>query len=146
MPFGLDYKGGLSLATGWLAGTLGGTERIVVGQLAAPGAVKVFSSGSALQGGPAMYLAPADHSPIVGFSEMASFTPFDGEAGVTVATTSTTHGADLLVSGVSARDKTAQVAKYQLVRPSPQATNMLVKKIGTVVSKAGSVPNVLGGD
>ena len=111
MPFGLDYKGGVSLATGWLAGTLGGTERIVVGQLAAPGAVKVFSSGSALQGGPAMYLAPADHSPIVGFSEMASFTPFDGEAGVTVATTSTTHGADLLVSGVSAKDKTAQVRK-----------------------------------
>ena len=93
-----------------------------------------------------MYLAPADHSPIVGFSEMASFTPFDGEAGVTVATTSTTHGADLLVSGVLARDKTAQVVKYQLVRPSPQATNMLVKKLGTVVSKAGSVPNVLGGD
>ena len=146
MPFGLDYKGGVSLATGWLAGTLGGTERIVVGQLAAPGAVKVFSSGSALQGGPAMYLAPADHSPIVGFSEMASFMPFDGGAGVTVATTSTTHGADLLVSGVLARDKTAQVVKYQLVRPSPQATNMLVKKLGTVVSKAGSVPNVLGGD
>jgi hypothetical protein len=146
MPFGLDYKGGVSLATGWLAGTLGGTERIVVGQLAAPGAVKVFSSGSALQGGPAMYLAPADHSPIVGFSEMASFTPFDGAAGVTVATTSTTHGANLLVSGVSAKDKAAQVSKYQLVRPSPQATNMLVKPIGTVVSKAGSVPNVLGGD
>jgi hypothetical protein len=38
------------------------------------------------------------------------------------------------------------VVKYQLVRPSPQATNMLVKKLGTVVSKAGSVPNVLGGD
>ncbi len=88
MPFGLDNKGGLSLATGWLGGTLGGTERIVVGQLAGPGKVKVFSNGSALQGGPAMYLAPADHSPIVGFSEMASFTPFDGEAGVTVATTS----------------------------------------------------------
>jgi len=146
MPFGLDYRGGLSLATGWLGGTLGGAERIVVGQLSAPGQVKVFSSGSALQGGPAMYLAPADHSPIVGFGEMASFTPFDGEAGVTVATTSTTHGADLLVSGVLARDKTAQVVKYQLVRPSPQATNMLVKKLGTVVSKAGSVPNVLGGD
>ena len=81
MPFGLDYKGGLSLATGWLGGTLGGAERIVVGQLAGPGQVKVFSSGSALQGGPAMYLAPADHSPIVGFGEMASFTPFDGGDG-----------------------------------------------------------------
>ncbi|HKA64874.1 MAG TPA: hypothetical protein VKD00_03995 [Methyloceanibacter sp.] len=42
-----------------------------------------------------------------------------------------------------ARDKTAQVVKYQLVRPSPQATNMLVKKLGTVVSKAGPM---LGGD
>ena len=146
MPFGLDYKGGLSLATGWLGGTLGGAERIVVGQLAGPGAVKVFSSGSALQGGPAMYLAPADHSPIVGFGEMASFTPFDGRAGVTVATTSTTHGADLLVSGVSAKDKTAQVRKYELVRPSPQATNMVVKQLGTVVSAVGSQPNVLGGD
>jgi hypothetical protein len=146
MPFGLDYKGGLSLATGWLGGTLGGAERIVVGQLAGTGAVKVFSSGSALQGGPAMYLAPADHSPIVGFGEMASFTPFDGGAGVTVATTGTTHGADLLVSGVSAKDKTAQVRKYEQVRPSPQATNMVVKQLGTVVSAAGSQPNVLGGD
>ena len=146
MPFGLDYKGGLSLATGWLGGTLGGAERIVVGQLGGPGQVKVFSSGSALQGGPAMYLAPADHSPIVGFGEMASFTPFDGGAGVTVATTSTTDGANLLVSGVSAKDKTAQVVKYELVRPSPQATNMVVKQLGTVVSAAGSVPNVLGGD
>jgi hypothetical protein len=51
----------------------------------------VFSSGSALQGGPAIYLAPADHSPIVAFSEMASFTPFDGGAVVTVATHE--HGA-----------------------------------------------------
>jgi hypothetical protein len=106
----------------------------------------VFSSGSALQGGPAMYLAPADRSPIVGFSGMASFTPFDGGAGVTVATTSTTSGANLLVSGVAPKDNTAQLRKYELVRPSPQATNMMVKQLGTVVSAAGSLPNVLGGD
>ena len=146
MPFGLDYKGGLSLATGWLGGTLGGAERIVVGQLSDKGQVKVFSSGSALQGGPAMYLAPADHVPIAGFSEMASFTPFDGDTGVTVATTSTTHGANLLVSGVSAKDKKAQVHKYELYRPSPQATNMLVKPLGTVLSVAGAQPSVVGGD
>ena len=36
MPFGMTYRGGLSLATGWLAGSLGGAERIVVGQLAGP--------------------------------------------------------------------------------------------------------------
>jgi hypothetical protein len=51
---------------------------------------------------------------------MASFKPFDGEAGVTVATTSTTHGADLLVSGVSAKDKTAQVAKCKTLAASHQ--------------------------
>jgi hypothetical protein len=118
----------------------------VVGQLSGTGQVKVFSSGSALQGGPAMYLAPADHSPIVGFSEMASFTPFDGDAGVSVATTSTPYGANLLVSGVSAKDMTAQVLKYELVRPSPQATNMLVKQTGTVVKAEGAQPNALGGD
>ena len=146
MPFGLDYKGGLSLATGWLGGTLGGAERIVVGQLAGPGQVKVFSSGSALQGGPAMYLAPADHSPIVGFGEMASFTPFDGGAGVTVATTSTTHGANLLVSGVSAKDKAApgsQIRAGQTLAASDQHAGQAA---GTVVSAAGSQPNVLGGD
>jgi predicted DNA repair protein MutK len=54
--------------------------------------------------------------------------------------------ANLLVSGVSVKDKAAQVRKYKLVRPSPQATNMVVKQLGTVVSAAGSQPNVLGGD
>jgi hypothetical protein len=45
MPFGIDYRGGLSLATGWLTGALGGAKRIVVGQLTGPGTVKVYSSG-----------------------------------------------------------------------------------------------------
>jgi FtsP/CotA-like multicopper oxidase with cupredoxin domain len=147
MPFDLDYKGGLSLATGWLGGSLGGAERIVVGQLSGPGEVKVFSSGSALQRGPAMYLAPASHhAQMAKFTEMASFTPFDSGSGATVATTSTTHGAHLLVSGVSAKDKSAKVVKYELIRPSPQATKMLIKPIGAVVSAAGSQPNMLGGD
>ena len=112
MPFGTDYRNGVSLATGWLTGSIGGAERIVVGQLTGPGAVKVYSSGSALQGGPVMYLHSAmAHSPIVDFTEAASFAPFSGSAGVRVATTSTTTGADLLVSGVSAEDKTVQVLK-----------------------------------
>jgi hypothetical protein len=50
------------------------------------------------------------------------------------------------VGGVSAKDKAAQVRKYELVRPSPQATNMVVKQLATVVSAAGSRPNGLGGD
>src|SRR5262249_3170611 len=52
IPFGKEYRGGVSHATGWLAGSLGGARRIVVSQLAGNGSVKVFSSGSALDGGP----------------------------------------------------------------------------------------------
>ncbi|MGD0532965.1 MAG: hypothetical protein ABSA62_12040, partial [Methyloceanibacter sp.] len=147
MPFGTGYRGGVSLATGWLTGSLGGAERIVVGQLSAPGTVKVYSSGSALQGGPAMYLHSAmEHSHIVDFTEAASLNPFGDTSGVRVATTSTTTGADLLVSGVSSQDKTAQVRKYQLVRPNPDAVTLQAVSIAKVVSAAGSLPNVLGGD
>ncbi len=63
-----------------------------------------------------------------------------------VATTSTTTGADLLVSGVSPQDKTVQVLKYQLVRPSPDAVMLQAVQLGKVVSAAGSPPDVLGGD
>ncbi len=147
MPFGIGYRGGVSLATGWLTGALGGAERIVVGQLTGPGTVKIYSSGSTLNGGPRTYLESAmQHTPIVSFTEMASFAPFDEASGVSVATTSTTVGADLLVSGVSPADKTVQVLKYQLVRPSADADMLRPKQIGTVVSAAGSLPNALGGD
>ena len=144
MPFGLDYRGGLSLATGWLAGELGGAQRIVVGQLEGD-AVKVYSSGSRLDGGPAMYLAPVDHPPVAGFSEMASFVPFEGASQVRVATTSTTTGADLLVSGVSDRG-TAQVVKYNLVRPNPDAVMLEAKKLAEIVAADGTEPFALGGD
>ena len=80
MPFGTDYKGGASLATGWFTGAIGGAERIAVGQL--DGSTrKIYGSGSALDGGPAMYL----HSPIshqsVEFTAAASFEPFAGSKG-----------------------------------------------------------------
>jgi hypothetical protein len=147
MPFGAGYRGGLSLATGWLSGALGGAKRIVVGQLTGPGTVKVYSSGSALQGGPKMYLESAmHHSHTAEFSEAARFNPFDRASGVRVATTSTTTGADLLVSGVSPQDKTVQVLKYQFVRPSPRATTLQAMQLGKVLSAAGSRAYALGGD
>jgi hypothetical protein len=77
---------------------------------------------------------------------MTSFAPFGAAHWVTVATTSTTSGADLLVSGVSDKENAAQIIKYQLVRPSRQATEVLIKPLGTVISTAGSAPHVLGGD
>ena len=146
-PFGDDYRDGVSLATGWLAGSIGGAERIVVGQLAGTGIVKVYSSGSALDGGPAMYLHSAmEHSHANAYSEIASLKPFDGSSGVSVATTSTTAGADLLVSGVSQKDGAAQVLKYRLVRPSEDATMLEAEPLGEVAEAPGSSLRVLGGD
>src|SRR5260370_39858651 len=103
MPFGKDYRGGVSLALRWLAGSLGGARRIVVGQLAGTGQVKVFSAGSALDRGPSLYLhSPSHHGAGATFTEMASFKPFNGPGAVRVATTSTATGAHLLVSGLAA--------------------------------------------
>jgi FtsP/CotA-like multicopper oxidase with cupredoxin domain len=151
-PFGDAYQGGLSLATGWLAGSLGGAERIIVSQLADAGTVKVFSSGSALDDGPALYLhSPSEHGHAPTFREIASFNPFDGRAGTRVATTSTTTGADLLVGGVtsqgpSASPGTSVVRRYELVRPNAQAATLQARRLGEVFSAAGSQPAVLGGD
>ncbi len=146
MPFGMSYRGGLSLATGWLAASLGGAERIVVGQLAGPGEVKVYSSGSRLRGGPEIYIIGPQHDAAPNFAEIASFKPFDDTTGVSVATTSTTTGADLLVSGISPVGNGAQVLKFELVRADPDATRLDARQLSTVVSGAGSAPNALGGD
>lgn len=144
MPFGLGYRGGLSLAAGWLTGPLGGAETIVVGQSSGSGEVKVYSSGSRLQGGPATYLASAEHSPIPIFSEIAKFKPFEGTPGVRVATTTTTVGSDLLVSGLS--DDKAEVRKYEFIRPDESAATIVARQLSTVVSAPGAKPLALGGD
>ena len=144
MPFGMGYRGGLSLATGWLTGPLGGAESIVVGQSSGAGEVKVYSSGSRLEGGPAIYLASASHTPIPRFTEITSFAPFGGESGVHVATTSTTIGSDLLVSGISPEGG-AQVLKFGLAHPDPGATRLDAKQLSTVLSEPGAPP-ALGGD
>jgi hypothetical protein len=147
VPFGRNYRGGVSLATGWLAGSLGGAKRIVVSQLADKGSVKVFSSGSALGGGPPLYLqSPLHHDHGAQFREIASFEPFGGSAGTRIATTSTTTGANLLVSGVAAGRTDASVLKYELVRPNPQSTTLQAVRLGQVWSGRGSRPAVLGGD
>jgi hypothetical protein len=145
MPFGMGYRGGLSLAAGWLSGPYGGAETVVVGQSTGPGEVKVYSSGSRLQGGPAIYLASAEHSPVPIFSEIASFTPFEGASGVNVATTTTTIGSDLLVSGVSQGDS-AQVRRFQFVRATPDAATLVAQPLGEVLAVPGTTAITLGGD
>jgi FtsP/CotA-like multicopper oxidase with cupredoxin domain len=147
MPFGIGYSGGVSLATGWVTGPLGGAEAIIVGQLSGPGTVKVYSSGSALQGGPKVYLqSAAAHTPIPIFTDIAEFKAFDQASGVRVATTSTTVGADLLLSGASQADRTVRVRKFQLVKPTADADTLVARQINEVGSITGSFPGVLGGD
>ena len=146
MPFGLGYSSGVSLATGWVTGSLGGAEAIIIGELSGPGTVKVYSSGSALEGGPKVYLQSAAHTPIPTFAEIARFSPFDQASGVRVATTSTTVGADILVSGISQTDKSVRVRKYQLFRPTAEADMLNAKQLNEVSSAAGSFPAVLGSD
>jgi hypothetical protein len=98
-----------------------------------------------LDDGPALYLkSPNAHGQPPTFREIASFNPFDKTSGTRVATTSTTTGADLLVSGV--QDRSASVARYEFARPSAQATVLQARRLGEVFSAAGSQPVMLGGD
>jgi FtsP/CotA-like multicopper oxidase with cupredoxin domain len=146
-PFGKDYRGGVSLATGWLAGSLGGAKRIVVSQLADKGSVKIFSSGSALDGGPSLYLlSPLHHDHGAHFREIASFEPFGGSGGTRVATSSTTTGANLLVSGVAPGGTDSTVIKFDFVRPNAQSTTLEPQRLGPIWSGKGSSPPSLGGD
>jgi len=150
LAFDASYAGGLSLSTGWVAaGALGGAQSIVVAQDAAPGTVKIFSSGSALDGQPTVYLeSPDQHDTTVAFREIASFAPFDDapSSGVRAATTSTTSGADLLVSGRDAAGTDVRVRRYALLRASPDATTLTPELLADVESSPGTVPSSLGGD
>ena len=142
MPFGSGYRGGMSLAVGWVAGTEGGAKSIIAGQLAG-GVVKVFSSGSRLDGQPGLYLLdPAAHDDNIAFHAIASLTPFGG-SGVRVASTSTTAGADLLVAGGPTGH--AEVVKYRFVRATPHATTMQARSVSRVETP-GSPQASIGGD
>ncbi|MDV7356944.1 multicopper oxidase domain-containing protein [Rhodococcus oxybenzonivorans] len=144
LAFDEGYTGGVSLSTGWVAGAEGGAQSIVTGMLGGDGTVRVWSSGSRLDGEPAMYLeSPNHHSGPVTFTQIAAFVPFPG-SGVQVATTSTTTGADLLVSGAGPGG--AEVRKFGLGRADPQAGTLVPSPLGVLPPlPAPSGPVPLGG-
>jgi hypothetical protein len=150
VAFGDGYTGGVSLSTGWVGGgEWGGAQSIVLAQGAAPGAVKIFSSGSALDGEPEVYLrSPDQHDAAVAFREIARFIPFADapSSGVRVATTSTTGGADVLVSGRDAAGTGVRVRKYRMERASATARTLSPVLLAEVAASPGSVPSWLGGD
>ncbi|HUM00103.1 MAG TPA: VCBS repeat-containing protein, partial [Mycobacterium sp.] len=137
LAYDQSYTGGVSLSTGWVAGQEGGAQSIVTGQLAGDGTVRVWSSGSRLDGAPVFYThSMGQHSGHVEFRQTASFNPFS--SGVTVATTSTTAGADLLVSGVGPQG--AEVIKFGLGRADPQANTLTP----SVLTRLPAIPRLNG--
>jgi FtsP/CotA-like multicopper oxidase with cupredoxin domain len=141
-----DYKDGVALSTGWVAGAEGGAKTIVTSQLGGEGTVRVWSTGSLLDGQPSIYLeSPNHHEENVKYTQIASFAPFTGaKPGVTVATTSTTYGADLLVAGLTPAGQ--EVRKYTLGRSGPDATTLDPKLVGTLPALPGvGSPAPLGG-
>ena len=142
MAYDDAYQGGVGLSTGWVAGAQGGAKSIMTSQLAGAGTVRAWSTGSLLDGQPDVYLDdPNHHEENATYAQIASFDPFPG-AGVTVATTSTTSGADVLVGGVTPAG--VEVRKYTLERTSPDATTVDPKLVATLpVAAGGAAP--LGG-
>jgi hypothetical protein len=141
MAYDEGYTGGVSLTAGWVAGAEGGAKSIVTGQLAGDGTVRVWSTGSLLDGQPSIYLDdPNHHEENATYTQIASFAPFPGDRGVTVAATSTTVGADLLIEGA------AQVRKYTLERKTPEATTLDPRLLTTLPAIPGLTPAApLGG-
>ncbi len=77
-----NYKDGVALSTGWVAGGEGGAKSIITSQLAGAGTVRVWSTGSKLDGQPSMYLeSPNHHEENIEYAEIASFAPFAGAPG-----------------------------------------------------------------
>lgn len=141
LAYAEDYRDGVALSTGWVAGGEGGAMSIITSQLAGPGTVRVWSTGSKLDGQPGMYLdSPNHHEENIEYAEIASFAPFPG--GSTVATSSTVYGADLVVAGTTAGGQ--EVRKYTLERPAPDATT-LAPKLLTTLPKMPAGPTPLGG-
>ncbi|MCV7355254.1 multicopper oxidase domain-containing protein [Mycolicibacterium fluoranthenivorans] len=135
------YQDGVALSTGWVAGAEGGSKSIITSQLGGAGTVVVWSSGSLLDGQPAIYLDnPNHHEGDVTYQQISSFAPFPA-GGATVATSSTVYGADLLVAGGN-----GEVRKYGLARSAPDAKSLtpkLITSLPPIAGAAGVVP--LGG-
>jgi len=131
------YKGGVALTTGWVAGAEGGSKSIVTSQLGGEGTVRVWSTGSLLDGQPSIYLeSPNHHEDNVKYTQIASFAPFPGATpGVTVATTSTTEGADLLIAGMTPAGQ--EVRRYTLLRATPDARTLDPKQLSNLPAIPG---------
>jgi len=124
-----NYEGPISLATGWIASQEGGVASIITGQRSGDGMVRVFSWASNLNGQSPMYVESSHHQHAMTFASTLTFTPF--KAPVSVATTSTTAGADLVVAGKEGDRYVAKV--YSGVRSSKVPTQLTAQPRRTLL-------------
>jgi FtsP/CotA-like multicopper oxidase with cupredoxin domain len=136
-----DYDGPISLTTGWIAANEGGAESIIAGQRRGQGVVRSFSSGSQLTGQSGMYVESFEHQMSVEFAPTMTFRPFG--SGVTVATTSTTTGAKVLVFG--SQGGTSAMKSFNVERSPQDPTSLRPVPAGTV-SFPGIASGAVGGD
>lgn len=92
-----------------------------------------------------MYLHSSAAHQHASFEEMASFQPFGQGGGVSVATTSTTDGADLLVSALSSGGGEASVLRFRLDRNNKAATALSATLLGAISTDKAAQP-LLAGD
>lgn len=129
LAFESEYRGGVSIATGWVAGKLGGFSRIVAGRQSGASTVSVFTSGSALTGHPQMYLMPADHYMVMPeFTRALTFEAFPGStSGVDVTTAANPRSADLVVAGTS--DGEPSIKVFDVFRNRPTDTTLTFRLV-----------------
>lgn len=136
LAFESGYRGGVNVATGWVAGKLGGFSRIIAGKQSGASTVSVFTSGSALTGHPEMYLMPADHYMVMPeFERAAQFDAFPGStSGVDVTTSANPRSADLVVSGID--DGKPTVQRFDLFRKKAKDTTLTVRPLAKTIARA----------
>ncbi|MDO8309129.1 MAG: multicopper oxidase domain-containing protein [Actinomycetota bacterium] len=134
LAFDASYRGGVSVATGWVAGEQGGFSRIIAGMSDGGSEVAVFSSGSRQNGHPDLYVMPAsEHSMAASFSEALRFDAFPGSTdGVDVTTSANTRSADLVVAGTSAGRPS--VAVFDVRAKAKRPSTWIAKQLAVHVS------------
>lgn len=118
-----NYEGPISFATGWISAQEGGMQSIIAGQSSKEGNVRVLSWASNLHGQSPMYVENMHHAGEVTFTPTLTFAPLNGPT--SVATTSTTSGADIVIAGRAGNRYIAQT--YSTIRSKETPTQLMAQ-------------------
>lgn len=134
------YEGPVSLATGWVAADQGGAESILIGQRKGAGTIRMYSWATNLDGQSQMYVENFHHQHQMALTPTLTFTPLSGP--VSVATTSTTSGANVIVAGPSGDRFVTNVYEATVAVEDPA---QLDAKLVAQVSTSRRPPAIAGG-